>query len=312
MRRVAKNRCYQWTAAGLMAFGLAVPGVSLANHDALIEGNQDYDGDGRVGAAEDADGVMGDPLGLVFGTISGCLGMMNQAINQNGACTIVTSGQFIETVVISNQVVLRGAQGVEATIQAFAVPMDPRLQEFAAKADPFGLQDDPGVIINSPANRSVVLENLTINNWTDGIRVMGNSNVTLRNVRLVNNITSGVSVSENARVTVVDSMITAQGFRINGMTGDFPATNAAPGIGITATGPSSVIVADTIISDNFGAATLVSAGARIQTAGGRNVIANNGRGDDLPPPTPRMMAPAAPPMMPPAAPTMPAPAPMMP
>ena len=111
-----RNGTSRWLAAGLLVSGLAMPSIGLANHPVAVEGHTDSDGDGRVGQAEDQDGPAGDPSGLTFGTITGCLGAVNAAINQNGVCQIVTSGNFAEVINITNQVTIEAAPGVIANI----------------------------------------------------------------------------------------------------------------------------------------------------------------------------------------------------
>jgi hypothetical protein len=194
-----RNRTSRWLAAGLLVSGLAMPSIGLANHPVLVEGEADFDGDGRIGQAEDQDGAAGDAAGLTFGTIAGCLGALNAAINQNGICQIVTSGNFAEVVNITNQVTIEAAPGVLANIEAFLAGPDPRRQQFpTAAGNANALQGAPGIVINSPANRYVILRNLSVTNWTDGIRVMGNSHVLIDDVQVDHNINNGIVISDNA------------------------------------------------------------------------------------------------------------------
>jgi hypothetical protein len=294
-------------AAGSLTFVLSVPALSFANHPQVVEGATSVDGDMNFGVAEDMDGNDG-----IFGTITGCLGAMNGGIGQNGTCLIATSGDFAETINITNQVTIAAAPGVEANIEAFLLPASPRIQAFPAAAmDPFGAQSDPGVVINAGRNRQVILRNLTITNWTDGVRIMGDSRVLLDNVRIDHNINNGIVASDNAMVAVNNSQITSSGFRLNGMTGDFPAMMAPmPGAGINVQGNAQVMVRNTAITGNFGPAVLQADMARaLNVANGNNLLFNNDRNRELPAPMPApMMAPA--PMAPPMAPA-PAPAPMM-
>jgi len=268
---------------------VAAPHIALANHPVKVEGDTDADGDGRVGVAEDGDGPSGDPQGLTFGTINGCLANVAAmgAINQNGTCLIVTSGSFPETVNITGQATIEAAPGVSADVEAFLAPVDPRLMQFPG-ADPNALQAAPGIIINAPANRTVVLRNLTIANWTDGVQIMGNSHVILDHVRIEHNINNGINVmSKNAVVTVIDSSIDATGFRLNGASGDFPGVMAPnPGIGINAVQGASVTVSGTTISGSFGAPSM---GVNGLTGANRNTLSDNNRKTSLPTPgmTPR-------------------------
>ncbi len=101
---------------GLMMFVAMATISALANHPVLVEGNcfgdgaaqrttvtpgtcGDYDGDGRIGTAEDTD----VPFDRVFGTINAA----NSAagINNNGTITIVASGTFPEIVTITDKIV---------------------------------------------------------------------------------------------------------------------------------------------------------------------------------------------------------------
>jgi hypothetical protein len=249
------KRTVRWVGVGVVAAGLALPSIGFANHPVLVEGEQDFDGDGRLGQAEDTDGAAGDPVGLTFGTIAGCLGALNAAINQNGICQIVTSGNFAEVVNITNQVTIEAAPGVLANIEAFLAGPDPRRQQFpTAAGDANALQRAPGIVINSPANRYVILRNLSVTNWTDGIRVLGNSHVLIDDVQVDHNINNGIVISDNAEVLIQNSAITSTGFRLNPVTGDFPAVLAPmPGNGVNLQGRSSTAIVRSSISGNFGA-----------------------------------------------------------
>lgn len=229
-------------------------GHALANHPVLVEGNclgtptadapingltgaacGDYDGDGLIGAAEDADGDN------VFGTIAGGLA----DISQNGIITVVSSGTFPEVVRITGNVTLEAAPGVSANIEAF-VQGEPAPESGS-------LQSAPGIVVDAPANRQVVLRNLTTRNWTDGVRVTGESRVMIDNVRAEHNINNGIVVSDTARVAIVGSRITSTGHRVNPGTGDFPSADfsPAPGDGISYLGNSSGIINDTVVTGSF-------------------------------------------------------------
>jgi hypothetical protein len=286
MKHAEKNKLSRWVAAGMLVFGFSIPGLSLANHPVMVEGQIDFDGDGRFGTAEDNDGANGDPRGLLFGTITGCLGAMNGAIGQNGSCFIVTSGNFLETVNITNQVTIEAAEGVIANIEAFAVPADPRLQQFPMAAmDPFALQRAPGIVINSPNNRMVILRNLIVTNWTDGIRIQGASNVLLDNVRVDHNVNNGVVVMGTAKVAIRNSQITSTGFRLNGMTGDFPSTMnmPMPGNGISFTAGTQGMVRNSVVMGNFGGG-IMNMGGMVTIAQGMvsdNLVFDNNRSMEI-------------------------------
>jgi hypothetical protein len=281
MRRTKGTMVMRSMWGGLLTLGLALPGIALANHPVLVEGEQDFDGDGRVGQAENNDGPAGDPLGLTFGTIAGCLGAVNAAIGQNGACQIVTSGNFVEVVNITNQVTIEAAPGVVANIEAFLAPADPRLQEFpTAAADPFALQSAPGIIINSPDDRYVILRNLVVTNWTDGIRIMGSSHVLLDNVRVEHNISNGINVLDQAEVAIRNSQITSTGYRLNPRTGNFPTANPpTPGIGLNFQGNSRGEIRNSVIAGNFDEGLNVARGAKVRATGRDNLFFDNERKD---------------------------------
>lgn len=229
---------------------------AFANHPVMVEGNclnppagnpgpvapgtcADYDGDTRIGTAEDTDGDR------VFGTITGALGGGTGA-NQNGRVVIVTSGTFAEVVNITGangNVTLEAAPGVEANIDAV-------LQGDAGSG---ARQAAPGIIINSPADRIVVLRNLTVRNWTIGIDIRGDSRVVIDNVRVENNTNWGIRVQDNARVTIAKTSVNSTGFRVGGGM-DFPRANPpAPGVGIEFQGGSSGSISHTTIASNFAA-----------------------------------------------------------
>ena len=227
-----------------------------ANHPVLVEGNcltppagsspvitagtcGDYDGDGRIGTAEDTDGDR------VFGTITAALGGGTGA-NQNGRVLIVTSGTFAEVVNITGangNVQLEAAPGVDANIDA------------VLQGDPGSgaRQAAPGIIVNAPADRYVTIRNVVSRNWTIGIDVRGNSRVLIDGCRVDNNTNWGIRVQDSARVKINDTQVSATGFRVGGGL-DFPRTNQpAPGVGIEYQGDSSGLICNTCVVGSFGA-----------------------------------------------------------
>jgi hypothetical protein len=255
----------QLALAGL----LSIPATALANHAVLIEGDQDYDGDGRLGVMEDTDGVDG-----VFGTINAALAAANIGLNQNGKAIIVTSGRFPETVNITGPVTLEGAPGVEADIEAFLAATDPRLAQ-VGDTNPMmgnaGRANAPGIIVNVPVAtaRPVVIRNITSRNWTDGIRVVAGQ-VKIENVRIEHNTNHGINVLGDSRVQISNSSIDATGFRINPTLGMFPLMNApAPGIGVRFQGTSTGSIQNTSITNNF------SFGLALNTVALRDVLLRN-------------------------------------
>lgn len=241
----------------------------LANHPVLVEGNcnnppagnpgpvtagtcGDYDGDGRIGTAEDNDGDR------VFGTINAANGAAG--INNNGTITIVTSGTFPEIVRITGNVTLQAAPGVDANLDA------------VLQGDPGSgaRQNSPGIIVNSPANRYVVIRNILSKNWTSGIQINGDSRVAIESSRFENNVNYGIEVTGNARVTIAKSEVHATGFRLNPATGDFPTVaRPMPGKGIEFADNSSGTVFFTTVSGSF------AAGISDQTGNGNG----NGNGN---------------------------------
>ena len=91
----------RWMAAGVVGACLTLPGIGLANHPVLVEGEQDFDGDGRLGQAEDADGAAGDPVGLTFGTIAGCL-VTDGKVNRNAQVRLLRDNVVIHTGKVSS------------------------------------------------------------------------------------------------------------------------------------------------------------------------------------------------------------------
>jgi parallel beta helix pectate lyase-like protein len=245
---------------------LSAPSLFL-NHPVLVEGNclgpgaaeriivvpgtcGDWDGDGRIGTLEDT-----DEADRVFGTINAALGPGTGAAagtgaNQNGKVTIVQSGDFPETVIITaanGNVTLEGAPGVEANIDA------------VVQGVPGGTarQDAPGVIISAPTDRHVVIRNITVRNWTSGIQVLADSRASIETVRLENNTDYGVEVKDDARVTIAKSEVHGTGRRVGSPTprspiNDFPrVAQPMPGTGIEFSDMSSGTVFFTTVSGSF-------------------------------------------------------------
>lgn len=253
------------TRLALLSGVLAISVTTLeANHPVLVEGNcnnpppgdsapptgtagtcGDYDGDGLIGAAEDADGDR------VFGTINAANSALG--VNNNGTITIVTSGTFPEVVTLTGNVTLQAAPGVEANIDA------------VLQGDPGSTarQGQPGIIVNAPSNRYVIIRNITSRNWTSGIQVNGNSRVTIESSRMEHNVNYGIEVNDNARVKIDKSEVIATGFRLNPATGDFPTKNTPdPGIGISFEGRSRGAVFRTEVAGSFAAG--IAGNARVK------------------------------------------------
>lgn len=241
----------------------------FANHPVLVEGDADFDGDGLLGTAEDTDGD-----DQIFGTIAAALGSANRAANQNGHVIIVTSGRFLEVVTITaanGDVTLQAAPGVEAEIEAVR----------AGDPDSAGRQNAPGIIVDAPADRRVIIRNIVSRNWTDGIIIQGDSHVLIDNSRFENNRDFNIHVVDNATVTIVNSQVNAAGFR-NGANLD---NTPNPGIGIGFEDNSSGLIANTTISGNFAAGVSRLSGApKAVMSSGNIVFDNNPNFDRIAPP----------------------------
>src|SRR5215213_6165623 len=109
-RRSLRLMVFSLAAALLLLPGFWGGRIAEANHPVYVEGNcdspvpgsvfvaqgtcGDYDGDGRIGTAEDTDGA-----DRIFGTLRAALGPGTGAAagtgaNHNGLILIVTSGRF--------------------------------------------------------------------------------------------------------------------------------------------------------------------------------------------------------------------------
>ncbi len=249
---------------GLMMFVAMGTISALANHPVLVEGNclgdgaaqrttvppgtcGDYDGDGRIGTAEDTDA----PFDRVFGTINAALGTVG--IANNGTITIVASGTFPEVVTITGNVTLQAAPGVTANLDAVV----------QGEPGSTARQGQPGIIVNAPANRYVVIRNILSKNWTSGIQINGNSRVAIENCKFENNVNYGIEVTGNARVTISRSEVFATGYRQSPV-GDFPTSSSPnPGKGIEFDQNSSGTIFLTTVSGSF------RAGISDQTGNGR-------------------------------------------
>ena len=263
-------------ALGLFAAALAIAPSSSANHPVLVEGNcdspvpgttivamgtcGDFDGDGRIGTAEDTDGA-----DRIFGTIGAALNAGQGAAagtgaNQNGRVTIVASGRFPELVVITaanGNVEIEAAPGVHANIDA------------VFQGDPAGgnnfRQMNSGFIIDAPIDRRVILRNLVIRNWINGIEVRGDSRVLIEGCRIDNNLNTGIVAMGNARVTVNNSQVTATGYRV-GTLGDAPRTQLpASGNGIEFQINSGGVVSNSVVQGNFGFGIIKTSGGTVNT-----------------------------------------------
>ena len=238
------------TAALVSGFGFWKSRTVEANHPVLVEGNcdspvpgttlvapgtcGDFDGDGRIGTAEDTDGA-----DRIFGTINAALGPGTGAAagtgaNHNGLVRIVASGRFAEAVYIGRANIVPGLGAVNpGHVTLEAAPGVNAIIDAVLQGDPAGgnitRQDGRGIhIFYLPAegDRRVTLRNLTIRNFSVGIDTSGVS-VEVVDCRLENNLDYGIRVGGNSRLVVLNSEVVNTGFRI-GTASSVPN----PGIGI--------------------------------------------------------------------------------
>jgi parallel beta-helix repeat protein len=234
--------------------------TALANHPVLVEGEKDFDGDGRTGVAEDLDNA----TDRIFGTLGAALAAENGGANQNGRITIVTSGRFPEPLLItgaSGNVTIEAVPGVEANIDAV----------LAGNAGSVERQGFAGIAVNAPSTRIITLRNLVVRNWTAGISVSGDSRVIIENCRVEHNLTFGIHVYENARALITGSSVTGSGFRV----GNAPASTANPGIGVVFNDLATGMVANTVIAGSAAAGLSNNSGAMNAVAADRVTLFDN-------------------------------------
>lgn len=251
----------------------------LANHPVVLEGNcnvppagnaaaavgvcGDWDGDGVIGVGEDNDGDR------VFGTFAGANGAAGA--NNNGTITIVTSGVFAEPMLLTGNITVQAAPGVEANFDAV-------LQGDAGSGARMGMS---GVTINAASSRFVVLRNLTIRNWTAGIQVSGDSKVLIENCKVEHNTNYGIWAADNASVLIDGSKVIATGRRMNPATGDFPSGMAPmPGNGIEYSDMATGAVVNSTVTGSVGSGITTPNGKGF--TGGpdlrqKNTVFGNGR-----------------------------------
>lgn len=238
-----------------------------ANHPVLVEGNcdspvpgttivqqgtcGDFDGDGRIGTAEDTDGA-----DRIFGTISAAVGPGTGAAagtgaNFNGRVIIVKSGRYSEaidpmttnsmiTLNIASHLQIEAAPGVEANLDA------------VFQGDPAGgntaRQGGIGISMNLGPGASVILKNLTIRNFLIGIRQRGSGRLLLDNCRVDNNLDYGVEVLDQSNLLMEQGRITGTGRRIGG-----PANTTPFGHGLHVADSASAVLNRSLIFNSKGA-----------------------------------------------------------
>jgi hypothetical protein len=249
------------TAAAILGICLAGADDVRANHPVLVEGNcdspvagttvvekgtcGDFDGDGRIGTAEDTDGA-----DRIFGTLNAALGPGTGAaagtgINQNGMITIVGHGRFSEALTLTppagGGIQIVAAPGVFANIDA-VFQGDPEGQNSVR-------QEGIGITIIGPADGRVLLRNLTIRNWAVGVRLLVDSRVTIDNCRFDSNRDFAIQTTGGSRLAVYESEFTGTGFRLG------TANNTTTfGDAIVFQGSSGGKVFKTLITGSKGAA----------------------------------------------------------
>ena len=242
-RQAGKLACV--LAATTVLFSASV----LANHTVLVEGEQDYDGDGLLGTDEDGDGDQ------VYGTIMGGV----NGISDNGRVMIVTSGRFLEQVNLAGTgvTVLEAAPGVNAVVEAFQAGGD--------AGENNTRQQQPGIIIHSDGSFPLEIRNIVSRNWTDGIQIRGSARVTLDNVRLDSNVNYGINVLGDSRVVITDSQVNSSGFRRSGSLGLTPGgdIDPAPGVGINFSESSSGYISLTTVAHSFSTGIMSNGNVRL-------------------------------------------------
>ena len=264
-------------ATALITAALLVGGTKVsANHPVLVEGNcdspvpgttlvapgtcGDFDGDGRIGTAEDTDGA-----DRIFGTLNAALGPGTGAAagtgaNFNGRILIVTSGRFAEQLYIGQggfgfpggtstpgNVEIEAATGVDADIDA------------VLQGDPAGgnttRQNGIGIMILYPASvppAVVSLRNLTIRNFSTGVAAALNSRVHIDRCRIENNLSNGALMIDSATLTMTNTQATANGRRNQDV--------ASPGNGLRVQDAARARVSDSTFSHNVGSG-IINAGS---------------------------------------------------
>lgn len=225
---------------------LLVTTAAWANHPVLLEGNcdspvpgstivgtgacGDWDGDGRVGTAEDTDSA-----DRIFGTLEAALGPGTGAaagtgINLNGTITIVTSGRFIP----STTVRIGDAPSGPTNVTIEAAPGVTALFDAVLQGDPAGgnsnRQNVVGILVEATGDDDrIVFRNLVIQNWFEGIRSTGGARVTIDNCKFEHNLNHAVRAMGTSLVIVYESTITDTGTRGGAGVSNF----AFPGRGVS-------------------------------------------------------------------------------
>jgi len=271
----ARRAAFLLTSAALLVcvIHLSAPEVSAqgGGHTVLVEGNcdspvpgttlvapgtcGDFDGDGRIGTAEDTDGA-----DRIFGTINAALGTGTGAaagtgINHSGRIVIVRSGRFAEAVysgqiqcagcpgtATPGNVTIEAAPGVDAVIDAI-LQGDPAGGNTARQAATgIGLAYNAGSTLG--VNRLVILRNLTVRNFNKGAEISHGVRVLIDNCRFENNQNAGIILNFNSRAVITNTQVSGTGFRFTG-----GAPTAGHGIWLDVGAQARLV--NTTVSHNF-------------------------------------------------------------
>lgn len=265
------------------AVHLSAAKVSAQSHTVLVEGNcdspvpgttlvapgtcGDYDGDGRIGTAEDTDGA-----DRIFGSINAAIGTGTGAaagtgINHNGRVVIVRSGRFYESIFIGRilctgcpgaanpgNVTLEAAPGVEAVIDA-VFQGDPSGGN-AARLAATGIAISYLPNTTTGQTRVVTLRNLTVRNFARGTEISHNARVQIDNCRFENNLNYGILLNFGTQAVIKDTQVSGTGFRT--------ANSAAlpnPAYGISLESNAQARIMDSVISHTANAGVANSGAA---------------------------------------------------
>ena len=233
-----------FSALLVCAIHLSAVKVAAQGHTVFVEGNcdspvpgttlvspgtcGDFDGDGRIGVAEDTDGA-----DRIFGTINAALGPGTGAaagtgINHNGRVVIVASGRFYESVYIGQNQCGAGCPGAASpgSVTLEAAPGVSAVIDAMFQGDPAGGNNARlnGTGINvayipgtaTGLSRVVILRNLTVRNFAKGAEFSHNARVVVDNCRFETNQNFGIVLNFGARGVVTNSQVTGTGFRTVG------------------------------------------------------------------------------------------------
>jgi hypothetical protein len=220
----------------------------------------DFDGDGRIGTAEDTDGA-----DRIFGTLKAALGPGTGAAagtgaNQNGKIIIVASGRYAESLFIGQPIdaAFAGTFGGSATAGNVTIEAAPGVNadiDAVLQGDPAGgnntRQAQFGIFVyyfaDSGPTKVVTLRNLQVRNFNTGIDVGGSSRVNIDHCRLELNQVAGIRATDSSSVAVSNTQSDGNGFRI-------PITGPPnPGDGLRADAAAQVRISDSVFRNNAGA-----------------------------------------------------------